>query len=307
MPSPNDSRRFKNLWPWSKPKTPGFGISNSFYLSVLATITRLPSIDEIVNPKGEGGAVVGFGAPLIGPTDKSVLAQPMARGIYAIASTDRRTVLKTMVLPKEEAGFDPGVHVLSRMGSTLGQEVIHRIQATWTLVQLNFESHDPSVYPALDFLLDIAQRLGAKTEGVIADPLSQRYSLPEELRAPNPPNAAIDARNFVRAATMPRENGIHAFTLGLSKFALPELEIYGLLPGQETPAQRLLIAISQTILQGQTLDLGDRVGAKSAPFQVAPGGLDRAQWEGIPCFELIPARTASTAESLEAWIRQTGA
>ncbi len=254
MPNPNDSRRFKNIWPFSKPKTPGFGISAHYYLSVLASVARLPPILSIVNPQGDGGAVVGFGAPLSGPTDRSALSQPISRGIYAIASQDRKNVLKMMVLPKEEVGFDPEPVLRSSFGASLSAEAANRIRATWTLIQLSFESHDPAVYPALDLILDIAARMGQETEGAIADPMSEVYRLPQEVRAPHPPPGPVDARNFVSIRSIPTTSGIYAFTLGLQKFSLPEIEISGLQPGQETAVNGLLIGLSQTILLGNLLD-----------------------------------------------------
>lgn len=306
MPNPNDSRRFKNIWPFSKPKTPGFGISAHYYLSVLASVARLPPILSIVNPQGDGGAVVGFGAPLSGPTDRSALSQPISRGIYAIASQDRKTVLKMMVLPKEEVGFDPEPVLRSSFGASLSAEAANRIRATWTLIQFSFESHDPAVYPALDLILDIAARMGQETEGAIADPMSEVYRLPQEVRAPHPPPGPVDARNFVSIRSIPTTSGVYAFTLGLQKFSLPEIEISGLLPGQETAVNGLLIGLSQTILLGNLLELGAKVGSKRNPFLVATGGLDRARWEGIPCLELIPGKGVSNAEALEEWSTEVG-
>ena len=51
----------------------------------------------MVNPKGENGAIAGFGAPL-GNSTKESLANPMQRGAYVIASVDRKTVIKMLVV-----------------------------------------------------------------------------------------------------------------------------------------------------------------------------------------------------------------
>ena len=50
------------------------------------------------------------------------------------------------------------------------------------------------------------------------------------------------------------------------------------------------------------VSVGDSVGAKSAPFDVAPGGLDQGLWQGITCAELIPSRSKSVVECLDAWL-----
>src|SRR5688572_11612277 len=142
-------------WPFGKPKTPGFGISKAYYLSVLSAKATLPQIVEVVNPKGSDGAVEGFGAPLMTDSTKDDLQKPMSRGAYAIASKDRKTVLKLIVVPKEEAGFDPDAFLRSPQAAALPQDMANRIRATWSLLQLTFESHDPMVYPALDFFESI--------------------------------------------------------------------------------------------------------------------------------------------------------
>src|SRR5438046_2175327 len=88
-------------------KTPGFGISKNFYLTVLSAKAALPRVLEVVGPKGADGAVEGFGAPLSQDAKKEDLQRAIERGHYVIASKNRQTVLKLTVVPKEEAGFDP--------------------------------------------------------------------------------------------------------------------------------------------------------------------------------------------------------
>src|SRR5436190_1574007 len=92
---------------FSRPKGPGFGISGGYYLSVLSSHATLPRIIEVINPTGDGGAVTGFGAPLALDATKQALAEPMSRGAYVLASKDRKTVLKMLVMSKDETGFDP--------------------------------------------------------------------------------------------------------------------------------------------------------------------------------------------------------
>ena len=299
----SSNRRLKDVWPFSKPKTPGFGIDRGFYLSVLSSVSRLPAIVEILNPEGLAGAVSGFGAPLGTIGDRAALQAPMVRGAYALASPDKKTVLRMLVLPKEEAGFDPEPLLRSEIGKAFSDEMRDRVRATWTLLQLTFEAHDPMVYPSLDFILEIAFRLGAVCEGVIADPVSQTYRMPYQLWVTDSRKPA-DARNFVTVNLVSRPNGIQAFTLGMQKFALPELEVYEVPPTEEASAKSLLISLCQRSLEGRIVRLGDRFGAARAPFTVQDGATDRGRWEGIACFELVPDRNHSVADSLHAWAEE---
>ncbi|RYG49202.1 hypothetical protein EON79_02170, partial [bacterium] len=124
-------------WRFSKPKGRGYGISPSYYLSVLSSRPTMPAIRDVIAPKGSGGAVPGFGVPLTESTDKSLLEQPMARGVYAIASPDRKTLMRLTIVSKEEAGFDPEEFARSEFALTLPEEALARLRGTWLLGQLN--------------------------------------------------------------------------------------------------------------------------------------------------------------------------
>lgn len=281
-------------WQFSRPKGPGFGISRGFYLSVLSSRAILPSVYEVVNPRGEGGAVVGFGVPLAQGAEKDALRQPLTRGAYALATRDRKTVIKMLVLSKEEAGYDPEAFARSELAVGADPELLARMRGTWTLAQLTFESHDPAVYPALDFLLSTSRRLAELSEGVVADPIARRYALPHGVASPGRADPRVDARDHVATHFRARPDGIHAFTLGLQKFALPELELPGLMHGDEPAAGRFLVVLSQRALLGNPIQSGDRFG----PFEAREGGFDRALWEGIPVLELLPPTAQSATEAL---------
>lgn len=287
---------------FSKPKTPGFGIAESFYLSVLSSHAVLPSMLAIVNPGGENGAVPGFGVPLAKGVGKDVLSAPLERGAYAVASKDRKTVLSLKVLSKEEAGFDPEAFVLSELAKDATPELLARLRATWTLAQFSFESHDPKVFPALQFLLSLCVRMATLTEGVIADPISQRYMLPEDAYHPGLEARDFDPADLVSFVETKVDQGYAVFTLGLQKLALQELEIILLDSSAGPKAGRFLLGLCQGILNGRVLKLGDQVGSPKAPFQVVTGGLDRARWEGIACFELVPPTGWTPEAALDAWL-----
>jgi len=286
---------------FSKPKTPGFGLSSSYYLTVLSSASVLPSINALVIPGGAGGAIDGFGVPLASNVGKDSLARPMERGIYAVATKDRKTVLKARVLSKEEAMFDSEAFAMSSLAKSASPELLARIRATWTLIQFSFESHDPMVYSALDFLMDIVQRLAMLTEGGVADPISRRYRLPAELLQPVRMDPKIDARDHVDIVLRSRPDGIYAHSLGMQKFALPELELAGLLTEDKESAIRILLAICQNTLLGDLAKSGDHFGSSSMPFEVRDGGFDQALWGGLPVLELLPPTTKTPHEALASW------
>jgi hypothetical protein len=261
----------------------------------------MPSIVEIINPAGDAGAATGMCAPLIGASDKARLARPLERGAYAVASKDRKTILKMLVLSKDEARYDPDTYALSALASDADPELIARLRATWTLAQFTFESHDPMVYPALDFLLGVCSRLAYLSDGLVADPISQRYMLPNEVFHPNRSDPRIDARDHVSVRFRVRPEGIHAFTLGMQKFALPEYEITGLADADSDIAARFLLVIAQTTLLGNLTQQGSLYGSAKAPFEARTGGFDRGLWEGIDVFELLPPTKFTSSEALAAW------
>lgn len=288
-------------WSFSKPKTPGFGIQRNYYLTVLSSKATLPPILLLINPKGEGGAVEGFGAPLAPDVPKDSLGRPMERGAYAIASKDQKTVLRLLVMSKEEANFDPEPFSRSALAADLDPELLNRVRATWTIGQLTFESHDPMVYPALDFQLEFASRFAELTDGVVADPVSRRYLLPDQVRQIVRADPKIDARDVVGLSHRAKETGIHLFTLGMQKFGLAELEITGLEITDLRLAETLLMSLCQSTLLGTFPANGDRIGAPGFEFEIRDGGFDRGIWEGITVFELIPPTLKTPGECLRAW------
>lgn len=288
-------------WSFSKPKTPGFGIQKTFYLTLLSSKPTLPPMLAIINPKGQGGAVEGFGAPLGQDVPKDALGRPLERGAYVIASKDRKTVLRMLVLSKEEAGFDPEPFLRSSLAAELDPELLVRIRATWTVAQLTFESHDPMVYASIDFLLDFAATFAELSDGVVADPVSRRYLLPGLVKQPLRADPKIDARDVIGLSHRAKEDGIHLFTLGMQKFGLPEFEMTGIQIIDLGLAESLLLSLCQSALLGGFASNGDRIGGKGLELEIRDGGFDRGLWEGIAVFELIPPTMHTVGECLRAW------
>ncbi|KXK22689.1 MAG: hypothetical protein QY327_07155 [Fimbriimonadaceae bacterium] len=290
------------LWPFSKEKKPPVTLSKGYYLTVLSSKPTLPPLLQILEPKGEGGAVVGMGAPLSDQASKDSLQKPMVRGIYALASLDRKTVLRLMVMPRDEAGFSPEAVERSPLSSHLPQEILARIRGTWMVLQFSFESYDPQTYPALDFLWNLARRTAELTDGVIADPLAQRYLLPDQAKSMPPDDSPVDAALHVSVRMFEdREGKLTCHTCGLAKFDLPELEMTNVSLASAQVAQAFLLSASQLQLLGRTLRVGEVFGSRKAPFQIAEGGHDLARWEGIACYDLLPRNNANTDAALKAW------
>jgi len=295
-------------WQFGKPKTPGFGISRDYYLSVLCSRAVLPSIFEIANPEGMGGAVVGLGAPLGGGNggDRTALQKPLERGAYVVASKDRKTVIQILVVSKEEAGFDPEVFAQSQYAAGMSPELIARLKGTWNLAQLKFESHDPMVYSSLDMFLALAKRVAELSEGVVGDALCRRYMLPGDVIHPHRLDPRIDARDHVVVQFRARPDGIHAYTLGMHKFSLHEYEIHNLFEEDQVAAQTFLLALAQRVLIGDVTKEGDRFGSLKLPFEARVGGFDRSMWEGTPVFELLPPTAHTPGEVMRAWSDEAG-
>ena len=289
MRPPN--RKLSDIFKFSKPKTPGYEISRDYYLSVLASTPTLPSPRQIMTPRGGGGAVPGMLAPL-GASAKAELDQPMTRGIYAIAAPDQKTILKLMVMPRDEAGFDPEPFLRSPIAQSFGEETRTRVAATWHVMQLTFEAFEPSIFSALDFFLLTARRLAELADGVVADPICLRYLLPDEVIASPRRHPDLDAREHISVQLAPR-----VFTRGLVKFALPELELADVPADYYEIAESFMINLCEAILRGNVL----QPGAVAGPFLVSHGGQNLAQWEGIPVYELIPPPGVSVERALRDW------
>ncbi len=288
------------IWP-RKPKTPGFGISRNFYLTVLAAQATLPPPRLLINPKGDGGALSGFIVPLASSATKEDLDRPLMRGAYGVSTLDRKSVIRMLVLSKEEACFDPAPFLRSEQAVGVSQEILARISATWTLLQLTFESHDPMVYDAVRFILQVAGRGASLTQGVVADPMCHTYKLPQDVwHEPVPPNN-IDVRDVVRVMTMRVSGETTSHTLGLQKFDMPELELSGFEGSNSGLAEGFLMSAAQWALRGEKYEPGDKLGTGEGMMHVAQGGFDRARWDGIDCYELIPPPGRTVDEQLRLW------
>ena len=130
------------MFRFSKPKGPGFGISKAYYITTMVASHELPSIQSLINPGGEQGAVAGFGVPLAQAASSQDLALPIKRGAYAVASPDKKTVVRCLVVGREETGFNPEAFVKSALALHASPEIVDRLTRSWAMVQLTFETFD---------------------------------------------------------------------------------------------------------------------------------------------------------------------
>jgi hypothetical protein len=279
-------------------KGPGYEISPRFYLSVMASQMPLPSIRDVIEPKGSGGAIVGFGVPMKG--EKSDLDRPMERGAYVVASLDRKTLIRCLVVSKEEAGFSPDAFLRSDLALALGEEAQARMRATWTLMQLTFESYDPAVHPAVRLMYAVADRMALLSGGLVADPVSQVYKMPGSLLS-DVPAEGFAIQDFVAIQSAAHGDQFGLYTLGMQKFGLPEFEIWGVDESMAQSAARLLLGLGQGVLRGKPLNAGDSVGSKLAAFRLAEGGLDRGRWEGVSVLEVLCEENEDINAVLARW------
>lgn len=273
-------------------------MSTDFYLSVLAGTAQLPPLLAIVNPKGEGQAVAGMGVPMSAAASKDDLAKPLERGVYALSTPDRKTVLKLRVLSKEEAGFNPEQVMTSLQAAGLVGEVIDRVRSTWSILQLTFESFDPSLYPSLDFVAGVASRLASLTNGVVADPLAGQYRLPTAFPAVKPPGEQFVVTDHVSVVQSQSGDVVRLSTAGLAKFAHPELVLTQVPSSLAQTATSFLFSICAGVLRGKVVEPGDRL--VSIDGWIAGSSPDQNPY--VPVIELLPIN-GTVAEALSKWMR----
>jgi hypothetical protein len=286
-------KKLRSYLSYKAPERGAYGISAQYYLSVLIPTTMLPSPSSVCNPKGEAGAWPGFFVPLTQSSDKSELLKPLKRGVYVASSSDKKTVLKVMVMPKEEAGFQPEAYLNHPSSANLSSDLRASIAATWFLVQCSFETHDPQPAAALHFFHGFVSSLASHSGGVIADAISQRY-FEGGIFAPDfPSEGPVSAPSLVKVIES-RPGYVH--TLGMQKISQPEFEIQGFQDSEK--AMVVLLSLAQHVLESGPMTFGAQVG----DFTLREGGLDRGRWEGIPVLELVCNTTGGTDAALAAII-----
>src|SRR5687768_4187018 len=218
-----------SIWPFRKkePEAP-LEVNRNFYLSVLLGPGPRPPILSWMNPDGSNEAVKGFAAPLNQDKNADLLSQPIADGSYVLATKDRKTLVQAdffelSAVPQFRVPSDPAAQTLV----DLTGEKLWRAQQAVGLTTLVFKGHSPDVYESVRFLLDSAARLAVLTDGIVADPLAETYRLPGEFSQAAPLDPRIDFRDVGAIKAFLENGGVWVSTRGMSKFNLPEYEVYG--------------------------------------------------------------------------------
>lgn len=294
------------LWPFGKKKKPSqapIAINRNFYLSILAGPGALPPILQIVNPQGTNGAVQGFGAPLSEGASKDLLNEPLTTGAYVLTTTDKLTILRMDVFRRADvSNFNIPTDPMQLEAAKLtGRRLARAEQSEW-LVNLQFQGYSPDAYASVNYMLDIASRIAALTDGVVADPLAEVYRLPDELTVVPKLDPRIDFREVGSIRAIRLEDGVWVSTRGMVKFDLPEYEMFGLSDDLVDAAARMLISAAQQTLIGVPLREGDTAFAMNEPLQVVAGS--RGDWDGREVFELRDRSGSGASSGVRAWMDQ---
>lgn len=272
---------------------------------MLAATAVLPSINDLVDPSGEGGRVPGMAVPLASGATKEDLDRPLQRGVYAVSSPDQKTVLKLRVFSKEEARFSPESVLDSVLGANLDLDSRERIRATWTILQLTYESYDPDLYPALRFLLEVASKLATLSEGLIADPLSRIYRKASSVPSPAQPGMEFNVLDFVATEKTFEHDTWTVRTAGLVKFDQPEIQISQVPEAFVRAAESLMMSVSSGIMRGKTLSVGDKLISETGWIVAGSaselGPIAKELGIGSRMYELLPAGSKTVSESLAEW------
>jgi hypothetical protein len=153
------------------------------------------------------------------------------------------------------------------------------------IFQFTFRSHDPEVVPAVEFLLELVNRLGLLVNGVVADPICQRYIDPVKVFVQPRSSTQVNVIEHVVIMKRAYASGVAWYTLGLQKFALPEFEIVTTAGVSEAVITPILVEASQNALQGKSFADGLRLVVGGVAVTVKQGGFD-AVWNGLPVWEL---------------------
>lgn len=210
---------------FSKNRTTNFGISKDFYLTIFCPQSSLPPLRELIAHRSMARAVLGMGTPLAAMESEDVIGEPLRRGAYACVTMNRKTVVRMLVMRRDECTVDIDALAAEKDQVGLDQELISRIQAAWFLAQLSYESYDPQAFASIRFLYRLADRLAELTEGVIADPLAERYLKPGTWYRESHDEAPIDPLELVTVSEVPGPNGPRLMTAGMKKLDLPEYAV----------------------------------------------------------------------------------
>ncbi len=277
------------MWPFKKkpPEAP-LEINKNAYLSVLLGPDTRPPVLTWMNPDGSNGAVKGFAAPLDQGDSPDLLSMPIANGSFALATPDRKTLLQADFfdladVPEFRLPTDPQAQAMV----DLAGEKLWRAERAAGLATLIFKGYSPEVYQSVRFMLDSAARLAASSDGVVADPLAETYRLPEDFSQANPLDPRIDFRDVGAIKAILESGGVWVSTRGMTKFNLPEYEVYGVAESEVTRVGEMLVLAGQEALLGSQMPIGETVSTPIGRVETMHGTKNRERWGDRPTIELV--------------------
>ncbi len=289
-------------------RVPDSGIDRRYYLSVLSSLrATMPSIYEIVNPAGTG-TVVGFGVPLA--QNPKGLRRPLERGAHAVASRDRETVLKMLILSRGKAGYDP--------------EAFAQSQQLAVGADPSFSRGCGRRGRSRNSRLSRTTRRGLPRRSTSSCRPPPRRSQRGRRRGPH--RAAVPAASPGGPLRPRRPPGGRARPRVCQHSRSPEREFITLRSACKDSASRswnfpdcrtarrvrggtVLLVLCQRVPARKLHSSGERFG----PFEVREGGFDRGLWEGVPVLELLPPTAMTAGDALrglnlegEGWVLGCG-
>ncbi|MGI8922874.1 MAG: hypothetical protein ACR2HJ_02340 [Fimbriimonadales bacterium] len=293
-------------WPFRRKKTPAqLSLSKNFYLSVLSAAETLPPLLQVINPDGSNNAIKGFGAPLTEGTDRDILNRPIGPGSYVLTTIDKLTVIQMDVFPRSEVPqFQIPQDPVALAATNLTGEALRRAQDANMLTNFLFKGYDPGLYVSVQFMLEFVKRFAESSEAVVADPLAETYRLPDQMKASPPMDVRIDFRDVGSVMLVRLPDGIWISTRGLSKFDVPEIEMYGIPDELREPAAEMVVVAAQQVLVGVPMKESETAFSVQSPLEVVRGTRQLSDWGGRSALELRDRGGDGAARGVDAWLRR---
>ncbi len=265
----------------------------------------MPSILQVINPDGSNNAVSGYGVPLADTASKDLLNQPMAEGKYAFTTKNKLTVLQIdiMQLSKVQGFSIPTTKEDCESAELTGQK-FERAHNAKCLINVLIKGFDPSVLDTVTFVLNISERLGTLSDGVVADPLAEVYRMPSDLRLQKKLDSRVDFREVASVKAFRLDDGVWVSTRGLIKFNLPEYEMYGISDELVETAYKMLIAAGQQSLLEIPLKPGDTAYSLQSPMEIVYGQRQKQIWGNRPVLEIKDKNGNSAINGVKSWKEQ---
>ncbi|MBA3725662.1 MAG: hypothetical protein H0W86_04205 [Armatimonadetes bacterium] len=293
-------------WPFRRKAVPAqLSLNKNFYLSVLSAADTLPPLLQVINPDGSNNAIKGFGAPLTEGANKDILNQPIGPGSYVLTTADKLTVLQMDVFPRNEVPqFQIPQDQTGLAATNLTGEALRRAQDANTLANFLFKGYDPGLYISVQFMLEFVKRFAESSEAVVADPLAETYRMPDRMRASPPMDVRIDFRDVGSIKLVRLPDGLWISTRGLSKFNIPEFEMYGISEELRVPAAEMVVVAAQQVLVGVPMKEGETAFSAESPLEIVRGTRQPSDWGGRSALELRDKGGEGAARGVEAWRRR---